>query len=370
MKWVFGAVAALALGSVVGAQNSPVAIDPAEEHRRAERALSQNQSEVERLIDLRMLHDLGLSPELDEDIVAVVSPSTTRDMDRQRAELDRLSKSTEYLRNEYEKVRQMANRLDEQARARMDNGMGEGMIGDGQLVPPAGSTLPSQDNGAPSGLAALQPGMRQPSGRAGAQPANSAAPAGETSSRRIRPEDLGSLALDPLRAQIHGSKDHLRVAQALFKAGQALMDRAQVLREQGRIDVAKRMDDRAKERLVRAVEELKSLVDEKEPEFVSLFYLGRCREMLFRYSEVHEGLSLVNSVRDYNVREQEVRDPFLQISARDIQKSGATGDVEVLGSWGQAAKTAMEHFRWMNIHANYDVRTKIESLTWPGERKQ
>ena len=37
---------------------------------------------------------------------------------------------------------------------------------------------------------------------------------------------LATLELDPPQAQIHGSEDHQRVAQSLFKAGQALLDRS------------------------------------------------------------------------------------------------------------------------------------------------
>ena len=64
----------------------------------------------------------------------------------------------------------------------------------------------------------------------------------------------------------------------------------------------------------------------------------------------------------------EVREPFLAISARDVRKTGERGEVEVLGAWGKAAQSAMEHFRWMNLHAGYDPRAAIEALTWPGER--
>ncbi|MGK0205236.1 MAG: hypothetical protein ACI9S9_004324 [Planctomycetota bacterium] len=42
----------------------------------------------------------------------------------------------------------------------------------------------------------------------------------------------------------------------------------------------------------------------------------------------------------------------------------------MIGLWGQAAKTAMEHFRWMNVHSGFDQTAKIQSLTWPGERNQ
>ncbi|MGK0264821.1 MAG: hypothetical protein ACI8UD_003483, partial [Planctomycetota bacterium] len=74
--------------------------------------------------------------------------------------------------------------------------------------------------------------------------------------------------------------------------------------------------------------------------------------------------------REFTRREQDVRDPFLQITARDIRKTGIDGATEVLGLWGQAAKTAMEHFRWMNVHSGFDETATIQSLTWPGEHNQ
>jgi hypothetical protein len=222
-------------------------------------------------------------------------------------------------------------------------------------VPSPGARVSSNGANARPNPSRLNQGSRMP-----------AAPAGESQASKVEPSDLGSLALDPLRAQIHGSKDHQRVAQSLFKAGQALMDRAVSLRAQGRAEAARELDDRGRERLLRAVDELQPLLQEKQPPFVSLFYLGRCRELLFRYSQRHEGLSLEASRRAFNQRAQEVRDPFLQISARDVSKGGESGDVETLGPWGQAAKTAMEHFRWMNINSRYDATAKIEALTWPG----
>src|SRR5688572_3840928 len=104
----------------------------------------------------------------------------------------------------------------------------------------------------------------------------------------------------------------------------------------------------------------------EDPAFGVLFTQGQCRELLFRYSERYEGLSLASSTRDYQLREQEVREPFLAIAARDVARTGARQEVEVLGPWGMAAQAAMEHFRWMNLHGGYSRRMAIEALTWPG----
>ncbi|MCK5943631.1 MAG: hypothetical protein KAI24_16735 [Planctomycetes bacterium] len=334
------------------AQQPRTAGDVAEQKRLAQRALERNRAQVDRLVDMRLRHDLGLLPSLDDDVVRVETPKSTRDMDRMRSELAEIQAHNTVLSGEYDRVRRMVSELHAKARA----GAGDGENGEFVPVPSAGSRLPIASEG----------GRDTISGSTSEVASVPAGPAVEMAPSKVRAEDLGPLALDPPRAQIHGSSDHYRVAQSLFKAGQALMDRANALRTQGRADVAKELDDRGRERLLRAVDELKPLLEQKRPPFVALFYLGRCRELLFRYSERHEGLSLETSSRDFQRREQEVRDPFLQISARDVKKSGESGEVETLGSWGQAAKTAMEHFRWMNINGRYDATSKIEALTWPG----
>jgi hypothetical protein len=177
-------------------------------------------------------------------------------------------------------------------------------------------------------------------------------------------------AIDPLRTTIQGSTDHQRVANALFKAGQALMTRAASARHQGHLEIARQLDERGKDRLQRALDELKPLLESKEPPYEALFCRGRCLELLFRHSERHEKLSLTTSTRDYQRREQEVREPFLAITVRDKRATGQRGEVEVLGPWGLAAQSAMQHFAWTNQHAGYDAMTAIKALTWPGEKDQ
>jgi hypothetical protein len=175
------------------------------------------------------------------------------------------------------------------------------------------------------------------------------------------------LNLDPIRAQIDGSRDRPRVALALFKAGQALMDRAETLRQQGQAAAADQCDDAARERLQHAVAELEPGVAAPQAPFAELFQLAKCRELLFRIAERREGLSLRNDPKEYQRREQAVRDPFLAITARDVQTHGGN---EQLGIWGRAAQTAMEHFRWLNLHRGFVPRTSLESITWPGQTQR
>lgn len=345
MKSLLVVVTSVLTSSLV-AQGDQETVD--EQYRTADRALQNTSAEVESLIDLRMRHDLGLVAELDDRLVRVENPATPREMATQRRELSELTKSTDYFRGEYEKLRAKVKLLNDAATA-------AGNRADvGEMIPPTGSSRPRQITKASNPTPETMP----------------AAPGVEMATSTVERADLGALALDPLRAQIHGSKDHLRVAQALFKVGQALMDRGEELRKQGRIEVARELDDRAKARLERAIKELDPLMAEQEPAYVVLFYLGRCRELMFRYSEHHENLSLAAVPTEYSKRRASVREPFLQISARDVKKIGAAGGVEVLGSWGQAAKTAMEHFRWMNTNATYDATNRIKALTWPGEDRQ
>ena len=55
--------------------------------------------------------------------------------------------------------------------------------------------------------------------------------------------------------------------------------------------------------------------------------------------------------------------PLLRITVA-TEGQGVSGDQD----WRQAAKTAMAHFRWMNLHGSYDVTDKIKELTWPGKK--
>jgi hypothetical protein len=83
-------------------------------------------------------------------------------------------------------------------------------------------------------------------------------------------------------------------------------------------------------------------------------------------AERREGLSAKDQPKDYQRREQEVRDAYVAITARDsVRKDGK----DELGPWGRAAQSAMDHFRWMNLHSGYRPKTDMDSITWPGQKQ-
>jgi hypothetical protein len=329
------------------------------ELQRMQRTAEQGRAEVDRLLDLRLRHDLGLPTDGSEGTFRHAGAVTTDAVEQMRNALRDEDGATASLLERFQKLRAEAETLRVEAAARAARETEDRTF---VRVPTAGSApqpwSPPANTNEPV----------RPVGTSGAQPPTLPAPHGEA--RPARPtDDIAPQPLDPLKAQIHGSTDHRLVGQALFKAGQALMDRAEIARRQGQAELAHELDNRGRERIQRALDELAPMLQAKDPAFVVLFLEGRCRELLFRYSERYEGLSLGVSPRDYNQRAQAVREPFLRISARDVQKTGARGEVEVLGEWGQAAQTALMHFAWMNQHAGYDVTSTIEALTWPGERQ-
>lgn len=327
------------------------------ELQRARRQLQQNTAEVERLVEMRLRHDLGLPVESDGSVFRATTAPTSEALDRARQELRDQDAANASLLERYNRLRAEAERLhaETEAKAQAARAAREFVV-----VPPANRIATGAGLGDPNVPFAV---LSTP-----------AAPIAESAGPSSVPQSAAAatvaidLGLDPIRGRIHGSNDHQRVAHALFKAGQALMDRADAARALAQPEVARELDARAKERLERAVAELEPLLGEAEPPFAALFLLGRSREQLFRLAQRHEGLSLATSTRDFQRREQAVREPFLRITARDVQRTGARGEVELLGEWGRAAQAAMEHFRWMNLHAGYDGRVAIESLTWPGER--
>ena len=347
-------VATLALVQAVAGQ-IPAPTQKPDDVARTERALRKNRAEVDRLLDLRLRHDLGLPTDSKERVFRQEVTVTSESMEQMRRQLRDEDAATRALRERFDKARELVEQLRAEAEARIAREEREQTFV--QVPRPGATPTRRQPLISPTNSVVPDP--------TGAMTAKQPAPAGETARQRAS-TTVEDMPLDPLRAQIHGSTNHQLVAQALFKAGQALMDRAMAVRDQGRNELARDLDDRGKERLMRAMAELQPMLDEPEPPYVALFYLGRCRELLFRYSERHEGLSLSTSPREFQQREQEVREPFLAISARDVTKTGERGEVAVLGAWGQAAQTAMEHFRWMNLHGGYDASATIEALTWPG----
>lgn len=317
---------------------------PGAELARAQRELEQNQAVLDRLLDLRLRHDLGLSAGGVADEVGVGTSIASGGLDRARQLLREEEQATADLSARYEKMRQMVEQLRAEATARaLRQRQQEEWI----TVPTAGvasrqAVLPA----APAGE-----GRRGPSG-------------GADGAEDQVPVSVVQRNLLPVKQVVEGSDDHSLVAQALFKAAQAMVDRAALLRAQGQAAAALQLDQEAKATLQRAGDELKPLLGEAAPPFPALFLLGRCREQLFRLDERLEGLSPRRDAREFQRREQDVREPFLQIAARDVERRGDRQTAEVLGLWGRAAQSAMEHFRWMNLNGGFQPRTALESIQW------
>ncbi len=315
---------------------------------RARREAEQKRSEVDRLVDTRLRHALGLPVEEETNAPRPPGPVTTESRERLQREWRDQDLATSSLLERYNRAKALVDELRAAAAKQpIATTADEGLV----VVPQAGTAQPSQ--------------VPQP------QDAVDNARGAGTSAIPLRAAASTVLTeLDPTRGLIQGSSDHLRVAQALFKAGQELADLADSARRVNRAEEAKELDRRAKERLVLAIDELAPLLAAKEPAFAVLFYQGRCRELLFRHAERYEGLSLATTLRDFQKREQEVRDPFLAITVRDVAKQGKRGELDVMGSWGLAAQSAMDHFRWQSERSNYRPKVAIESITWPGEKVQ
>ena len=215
---------------VVGAlpaqgQSAMQAPRPEEQRRELLRRQDQSEQELQRLLDMRLRHDLGLIRELDDAMIRTAEAATTTMLDRRRAEVEEENAKTQILQVEYEKVRRAVERLQAMVAEAEDED-------ETLTVPRPGRRV-----------ARSSIGVRRRGGDASRPPA---APGPESVAGGADVVE-GALALDPLRAQIHGSKDHQRVAQALFKAGQALMDRARELRDRGEIEAAATLDERARE---------------------------------------------------------------------------------------------------------------------------
>lgn len=313
------------------------------ELNRMDRQLKQNQGEVDRLLDLRLKHDLGLPNGDSVELFRHEAPVTSASIEQAKAQLQSEERNAAELQQKFEKLKQVHDRMQAAAQSK-----------------PEGPRPHEEWTSVP------QPGSR-PVRRPGdpVPPAPQPVPAGET--QALVPVPAPALNLLPIKGQIHGSTDHVRVAAALFRAAQSLMERAEQLRAQGDAAQAAAWDKEAKERLDHAVNELQSLLKQQPPAFADLFALGRCREALFRLAELHDGLSLRSKPKDYQQREQEVREPFVAITARDsVSKKG----VETLGPWGRAAQTALDHFRWMNVHGRFTPSRALESITWERERSK
>lgn len=322
---------------------------------RAEREYQQSRNDVERLVDMRMRHDLGLPPAEEDPTAPKPSlPADSKNIDKLKIEAREQDAATASLAERFNKLKKdleakIAENADRAAAQRRE---------DLAVVPQAGAPQPVSVTGPRGPGRTAEPGT----GVAGPAPA----PSAET--RQLTPTPPGVPALPPARGLIQGSDDHLKVAMALFRAGQGLVDAAAELRGHGKANEAAELDKRAKERLQLAVDELQPMLAEKLPPFPVLFYLGRCREQLFRLAERNENLSAAKTLREWQKREQEVREPWLAITQRDVTKQGQRGEIEVLGAWGLAAQTALESFRWMNVHGGFQPKVDIASIQWPGEK--
>ena len=325
------------------------------ELERTQRQLQQNRSEVDRLMELRLRHDLGLPAEESEHTFKPPTGPGTEAVERMRQDLREEDAATASLLDQYNRLRAQVEQLRAEAEARAKKNAEAPFV----VVPTAGSR--QQPSATPRvGGAGMPTG---PAEMPSPQPAGETAPVPTPALPTATP-------LDRVKSQIAGSTDHQLVAQALFKAGQQQMDDAVRALELGHAELGKQLADRGRESLTRALAELAPLLQQKQPPYASLFYQGRCLELLFRHAERYEGLSLQSNAGEYQRREQQVRDAFLRITVRDVKKTGERGDVEVLGAWGLAAQTAMKHFAWMNQNAGYDQTARIAGLTWPGEKDQ
>lgn len=340
-RFPFLAAVCFVAALVSAQQNDKVGRSP--ELLRAEldackRDLELRRSEADRLLDLRIRHDLGLPTDSELEWsrpITTISLVPGKTPDRQLAEEEA---ATALLQSRLDKLTLQVDRIKAENLAKAPKPKGDEWL----TVPVPGTTSVNASS--------------QPQGQLAAPMAESKAQGSAS------PPSVQVVAnLDPVRAQIDGSQDHAQVAAALLKAGQSLMDRAESLRRQGQSTAADQCDDAARERLQRAAQEL-TPADGREPPLADLFCLGKCREMLFRISERREGLSLSANTSEYQRREQEVREPFLAITARDVELRDGH---EQPGVFGRAAQTALEHFRWVNLHRGFATKTPLDSITWP-----
>jgi hypothetical protein len=327
--------------------------DPNAELERLRRSLGNSRAEVERLLDLRIRHDLGMAvvdEVLEPSGTAPATPEAMAKMQKEIAEQDAVNLT---LQERFRRLSVEVDRLRQDAAAEAATGRGDARAI--VEVPAVGAAVPrtaqaADLRGAPaparaSGGAVVDHGIgvtRPPADKVAATPA--------------------------MRGPIEGSEDHLLVGQALFAAARRLVDQAAQLRDQGRVDDAKELDDRAKQLLESAVKELEPIVSAEKPPFQALFCQGRSLELLFRYSERYENLSIDRSPKEYQQREAAVRKPFLEISGRDVEPAVLGGSPKQ-GEWGLAAQTVLEHFRWINVHGGYRPRIEIDSLNWSGEHR-
>ncbi len=322
---------------------------------RARAALQDKQTEADLLLDARVRHDMGLAngeamPMPGGEVAPAQAAAPA--LERAQLQLSQEEAVTVSLHLRLERLRKEAERRGTEIAARAKAAGGEPEW----VVVPLVGVHDAADPRAQTAQASAQSGAHDPH-PAQAEPHTTATQAAEEPVRI-------AANLQPIRARIDGSGDHGLVATALLRASQSLVDRADQLRAQGHGQAADEALDEAKDRLSLAVAELE--VDEKNKDsFAHQFHLGRCRELLFRIAERREGLNARDKPKEFQMREQAVRDAYVAITARDaVRKNGK----DELGPWGRAAQSAMDHFRWMNLHSGYAPKTDPQSITWSSDR--
>ncbi len=322
---------------------------------RSKRELQQVRSETENLLDARIRYDLGLPLAGELECLRGTTPATTPVIERAQQQLAEEDATTSTLLGRFEHLRAQVEQLRIEAQKRSQQ-----LHKEDEWI-----TVPVPGSGDQPGPVAAP---RVPTGDLQPAPGGEGSAIGAVDPRGAIPTPVRVVPnLDPIRAQINGSTDRGLVAQGLFRAAQSLMDRAGELRSQGQGAAADQADDEARQRLQRGIDELKPVTGDKSPAFADLFHLGKCRELLFRIAERRDGLSLRTDAKEYQRREQEVRDAFVAITARDVVTRGGS---EQLGPWGRAAQAALDHFRWMNLHASYTPKTAANSIQWTGQTQR
>lgn len=310
---------------------------------RLQGELLHSRDEVDRLLHLRLRHDLGLPV---EDFAAGAAgaagsgrPATSAALEESRIELQREARVTADLARRRERLEAQVQSL----RARAEQKEPE-PVPDWVAVPQPYS-LPS-------------PGPEPEADGTATRP-----PAAGPEQVPLPPSERPPLDLDPVRGQIPGSRDPGLVARALYRAARDLVATGERLRATGREGRAAELDALAAERLRRALDVLAPALSGEAPPYADLFCQGRCLEALFRIDERRAGLALRADPVEYQRREQAVRDPFLAITVRDVEVQGGA---ESLGRWGKAAQTALDHFRWINVHGGFSPSIDPASITWEG----
>lgn len=290
------------------------------------------QTDEQRLLDLRIRHDMGLPVHgdhyfvLPEDLAAMSGDQATEQLKNEEAEVSSLMDRLESLRTE------LGLRRKELPRS-PDIAPGERWIS----VPVVGSLPDTTWRSLESPQSRSQAGLEEATG---------ATPG---------PMDPEVLAV------IRGSTNHSAVAGSLYSLAASLLRAARRLREEGRVEEARSLDEKARVRLEFALRELEPLVSVANPTLVDLFHQGKCLEERFNLDTRYTGLKDSRNSKVYAERYEAMRQPFLVIRSRD--QSVVDGN-QRLGSWAQSADTALRLIQWMNDFGDYKPTIEIDSIQW------